>query len=94
MPLIRRLPKRGFNNTAFHKFFIPVNVGDLNFFDDGAVVDETALRAAGLASGRGYGIKILASGDLTKKLTVQAKGFSAAAKAAIEAAGGTAELVR
>ena len=70
-----------------------MNVGDLNQFDDGARVDETALRAAGLANGRGDGVKILGDGELTKKLTVSAHAFSASAKAKIEAKGGTCEVV-
>ena len=73
MPLIRRIPKRGFNNARFATRYIAVNVGDLNRFDDGARVDETALRAAGLANGRASGVKILGDGELTKKLTVSAQ---------------------
>ncbi len=98
MPLIRRIPKRGFNNTAFETRYIAVNVGDLNQFDDGAKVDETALRAIGLANGPGEGvkaagIKILGTGELSKKLTVSASAFSASAKTKIEAKGGTVEIV-
>ena len=62
MPLIRRIPKRGFNNARFTKQFIAVNVGELNQFDDGARVDEAAMRAAGLANGRADGVKILGDG--------------------------------
>jgi large subunit ribosomal protein L15 len=93
MPLIRRIPKRGFNNARFTKQFIAVNVGELNQFDNGARVDETALRAAGLANGRGDGIKILGDGELSRKLTVSARAFSASAKAKIEAKGGTCEIM-
>jgi large subunit ribosomal protein L15 len=93
MPLIRRIPKRGFNNYEFATRFNPVNVGELNIFEDGARVDETALRSVGLANGRSDGIKILSNGELTKRLTVVASGFSAAAKAKIEAAGGTVEVI-
>lgn len=93
MPLIRRIPKRGFNNTAFTVDYIPVNLESLNQFEDGASVDETVLRAAGLANGPGAGIKILGRGEITKKLTVTASRFSASAKSKIEAAGGTCELV-
>ena len=93
MPLIRRIPKRGFNNTAFGTRYIAVNVSDLNVFDDGARVDETALRSVGLANGRSDGVKILAGGELNKKLTVSASAFSASAKAKIEAKGGTCEIV-
>jgi len=92
MPLIRRIPKRGFNNTRFTTRYISVNVSDLNQFDDGAKVDETALRAIGLANGPGAGIKILGNGELSKKLTVSASAFSASAKAKIEARGGTVEI--
>ncbi|HUA38026.1 MAG TPA: 50S ribosomal protein L15 [Candidatus Sulfopaludibacter sp.] len=92
MPLIRRIPKRGFNNARFAKQFVAVNVGKLNQFDDGARVDEATLRAAGLANGRASGIKILGDGELSKKLTVSADAFSASAKAKIEAKGGVCEI--
>jgi large subunit ribosomal protein L15 len=93
MPLIRRIPKRGFNNKQFATTYIGVNVGSLNIFDDGAKVDETALRAIGLANGPGVGrIKILGNGELSKKLTVSASAFSASAKTKIEAKGGTVEI--
>jgi large subunit ribosomal protein L15 len=92
MPLIRRIPKRGFNNARFATKYLGVNVGDLNKFDDGARVDETALRSVGLANGRSDGIKILGTGELTKKLLVSACAFSASAKAKIEAKGGTWEV--
>jgi len=94
MPLIRRLPKRGFNNAAFKISYLPVNLGDLNYFEDGAVVDAAALRSAGLAKGNADGVKILAGGELTRRLTVKASAFSAVAKAAIEKLGGTVEVVR
>jgi large subunit ribosomal protein L15 len=93
MPLIRRIPKRGFNNTAFETRYIAVNVCDLNVFDDGANVDETALRSVGLANGPGDGIKVLGTGELSKKLNVTASAFSASAKTKIEAKGGKVELV-
>jgi large subunit ribosomal protein L15 len=92
MPLIRRIPKRGFNNASFTTRYLPVNVGDLNKFEEGARVDETALRAVGLANGRAPGIKILGNGELTKKLTVVVSAFSASAKSKIEAKGGACEL--
>jgi len=94
MPLIRRIPKRGFSNTRFATTYIGVNVGALNKFEDGANVDETALRSVGLANGPGSGIKILGSGELSKKLTVTASAFSASAKAKIEAKGGKAEIFK
>jgi large subunit ribosomal protein L15 len=93
MPLIRRIPKRGFNNTAFATRYSAVNVGDLNQFDDGARVDEAALRSIGLANGTSHGIKILGTGELSKKLTVIVSAFSASAKTKIEAKGGTIELI-
>ncbi len=94
MPLIRRMPKRGFNNTRFATQYLPVNLEALNRFDDGARVDEEALRKAGLANGPADGIKILGDGELTKKLTVSAHAFSAKAKAQIESRGGTCELIQ
>ena len=93
MPLIRRIPKRGFNNARFARQLLAVNVGELNRFDDGARVDETALRAIGLANGRADGVKILGGGDLSKKITVSAHAFSASARSKIEAKGGACEVV-
>jgi len=94
MPLIRRLPKRGFNNARHTVRYIPVNVEALNCFDDGASVDQALLRKSGLANGPSKtGIKILAVGDLQKKLTVSAHAFSAAAKQKIESKGGTCQII-
>jgi len=93
MPLIRRIPKRGFNNVRFGTHYLAVNVGDLNQFDDGARVDETALRSVGLANGPGDGIKVLGTGDLNKKLTLVVSAISASAKTKIEAKGGSVEIV-
>lgn len=93
MPLIRRMPKRGFNNARFKTVYLPVNVKSLNQFEAGTKVDEALLRASGLANGRSDGIKILGDGELTKKLSVSAHAFSASARAKIEAAGGTCEIV-
>ena len=93
MPLIRRIPKRGFNNARFATSYVAVNVSDLNQFEDGARVDETALRAVGLANGTSDGVKILASGELTKKLTLVVSAISASAKAKVEAKGGTVEIL-
>ena len=92
MPLIRRIPKRGFNNARFTTKYNGVNVADLNQFDDGARVDEVALTALGLSNGRSHGIKILGNGELAKKLTVIASAFSASARTKIEAKGGTCEI--
>ena len=92
MPLARRIPKRGFNNARFATVYIPVNLDALNQFEDGARVDEAALRSVGAANGKGAGVKILGGGELTKKLTVVAHAFSASARAKIEGKGGTCEL--
>lgn len=93
MPLIRRIPKRGFNNARFATVHLPVNVESLNRFDDGTRVDVAMIRSAGLANGKADGVKILGSGELTKKLTVVAHAFSASAREKIEAKGGTCEVV-
>ena len=92
MPLIRRIPKRGFNNTRHATVYIPVNLTDLNQFEEGARVDEAALKAIGLANGKGAGIKILGTGELTRKLTVSAHAFSATARQKIEGKGGSCEI--
>jgi large subunit ribosomal protein L15 len=93
MPLIRRIPKRGFNNKRHGTRYHAVNLESLNQFEDGSRVDATMLRNAGLANGRVQGIKILGDGELTRKLVVSAHAFSASAKTKIEAKGGTCELV-
>src|SRR5215212_7116436 len=93
MPLHRRLPKRGFTNI-FKKEYAIVNLSDLERFDNGATVDEAALRAAGLVKGQVDGVKVLGNGKLSKKLTVSATKFSATAKSAIEAAGGTVQEIQ
>ena len=93
MPLIRRLPKRGFNNVQFGTRYVPVNLDSLDRFESGAVVDEAALESLGLTRGGADGIKILGRGELSKKLTVKAQAFSASAKQKIEAAGGACEIV-
>jgi large subunit ribosomal protein L15 len=93
MPLHRRLPKRGFTNI-FKKERAVVNVSDLERFENGAVVDESTLRANGLVKGQiEGGIKILGDGKLTKKLTVHAHKFSESARKQIEAAGGTCQEI-
>src|SRR5438309_8227285 len=70
MPLIRRLPKRGFNNAAFHKTYAIVNLDDLNQFDAGSTVNEQSLRQANLIRGNVYGLKILGTGELKHGLTI------------------------
>lgn len=92
MPLIRRIPKRGFNNLN-RQVFAPVNVADLERFDAGTAITPEQLRAVGLVHGRWDGVKILGNGELTRTLNVTADAFSAAARAKIEAAGGTCQVV-
>ena len=92
LPIYRRLPKRGFTNH-FAKEYSVVNIEALNRFENGSVVDAETLTQAGLINAVKDGIKILGSGDITKKLTVKANIFSASAKEKIEAAGGKAEVV-
>ena len=92
MPLIRRIPKRGFNNKNFATVYAPVNVGDLNDLKV-TEIDEKALRAVGLVNGNWDGVKILANGELTKKVTVKVSAISEAAKKKIEAAGGSVEII-
>lgn len=89
MPLIRRLPKRGFNNAAFKTSYAIVNLGALDQFEDGAHVTEQLLREKGLVQGNFDGLKILGRGELTKKLTVEAEKFSEGARQGIEKAGGS-----
>ena len=93
LPLYRKLPKRGFNNSRFGKCYSEVNVKCLNKFNDGDVVDCAALLAQGIIKNVFDGVKILGEGELTKKLTVKAAVFSASAKEKIEAAGGKTEVV-
>lgn len=93
MPLIRRIPKRGFNNARHTTQYIPVNLESLNQFSDGARVDFESLRKAGLANGKAHGVKILGTGELTRKLTVTAHAFSASARAKIEGKGGACEII-
>jgi large subunit ribosomal protein L15 len=92
MPLIRRLPKRGFNNAAFHKHYAVVNVSDLNAFESGTVVNEQLLRESNLIRGHFAGIKILGEGELKHDLKVQADKISTTAREKIEKAGGTVTL--
>jgi large subunit ribosomal protein L15 len=93
MPLIRRMPKRGFNNARHTTRYIGVNLDSLNQFDNGAKVDVESLRKVGLANGPVKLIKILGDGELAKKLTVSAHAFSASAKTKIEAKGGACEVL-
>jgi large subunit ribosomal protein L15 len=92
MPLVRKLPKRGFTNFN-RKNIIAVNLIDLSKFDDGTEVTIEMLQEKGLVNGRFDGVKILGNGTVDKKLTVKVNAFSASAKEKIEAAGGTCEIV-
>ena len=93
MPLHRRLPKKGFSNVRFRDKIAVVNVSQLNDrFEDGATVNEQALRDAGLLKGRIDAIKVLGNGDLERKLTVVADAVSATAREKIEKAGGSVEV--
>ena len=92
MPLVRRIPKRGFINV-FAKPLTAVNVIALNAFEDGAVIDAAALIENGIIAECPNGLKILGNGNLTKKVTVKAAAFSESAKDKIEQAGGKAEVV-
>ena len=92
MPIYRRLPKRGFKNI-WAKTFAEVNVETLNRFDDGAEVDAVALVEEGILKNVYDGIRILGNGELKKKLTVRAQGFTKTAVQKIEAAGGKTEVI-
>jgi len=91
MPLYRRVPKKGFTNI-FRKEYATVNLGQLEVFTEGTVVNAELLKAAGIIKKTLDGVKILAGGELTKKLTVEAAKFTEAAKEKIEALGGKAEV--
>jgi large subunit ribosomal protein L15 len=92
MPLIRRLPKRGFNNAAFHKNYAIINLDDLNAFDAGTVINEEMLRESKLIRGNVVGLKVLGNGELKHALTIEAHKVSASARQKIEGAGGTVTL--
>ena len=92
MPIYRRLPKRGFKNI-WRKEYAEVNVSSLNVFDDDMTVDAVALVEMGILKNVLDGVRILGDGELTKKLTVRAQGFTKSAIKKIEAAGGTTEVI-
>ena len=95
MPLIRRIPKRGFNNKDFATRYAPVNLDKLEVFPDGSKVDESGLRARGLVKGSWDGVKLLGGGKLKpKNLTLEVHAVSGSAKTALEAAGGKLTLVK
>lgn len=93
MPLVRRLPKRGFKNINRVEM-APVNVASLDRFENGTEVTPDVLLAAGLTGNRAKKVKILGQGDLTRTLTVKAHAFSLSAQQKIEAAGGVCEIIR
>ncbi|MBE6156667.1 MAG: 50S ribosomal protein L15 [Firmicutes bacterium] len=93
-PLYRRLPKRGFNNARFRSEFATINLDALNkFFNDGDVVTPEILKERGIIKNSLCGIKVLANGNLDKKLTIKAHRFSSKAVTKIEDAGGKAEVI-
>ena len=92
MPLIRRIPKRGFNNKAFQKKWVIVNLADLERCPEDRI-DDQAMRAHGLIKGSYHGIKVLGDGELTRAIHLSAHAISAGARRKLEAAGGIFEVV-
>lgn len=92
MPLYRRLPKRGFKNI-FARQYAEVNVSSLNRFEDGATIDPAALVEAGILKNVYDGVRVLGNGEITKKVTVIANGFTKSAEEKITAAGGKVEVI-
>ena len=92
MPLYRRIPKRGFTNRNT-KDIVAINVSALERFESGSEIDIAALLSSGVIKNERDGVKILGNGELSKKLTVKVNAFSEGAKAKIEAAGGTCEVI-
>ena len=92
-PLYRRVPKRGFNNANFRTEYAVINLDDLNRFNDGDVITPEVLKEKGIVKKQLAGIKVLAKGELTKKVTVKAHRFSSRAVTKIENAGGTVEVI-
>ena len=94
MPIIRKLPRRGFTNSEFKKHYSIINVSDLNRFDEGAVIDAGVLLEYGVLSKvEDYGVKVLGNGKLEKAVTVKAAKFSDSAKKKIQEANGSFEEV-
>jgi large subunit ribosomal protein L15 len=94
MQLFRRIPKRGFSHATWDKTWLIVNVGDIDaHFKDGDTVDPETLKKVGLAKGPADGVRVLGTGDVTKKLTVKAHHFSKSAQEKITAKGGAAEII-
>ena len=92
-PLYRRVPKRGFNNARFRTEYATINLSDLNRFNDGDVITPELLKELGIVKKQLAGIKVLANGNLEKKVTVRAHRFSSKAVTKIEEKGGTAEVI-
>ena len=92
MPLVRKLPTRGFKNYN-RKIIIPINLSSLNIFDDDSKITTEMLIEKGLANGRFDGIKILGNGNIEKKLHISANAFSESAKKKIESIGGSYEVI-
>jgi large subunit ribosomal protein L15 len=92
MPLIRRVPKKGFGNGAFARAYQVVNLAQLNRYNDGDTVDFDALRKNGLVNGKNLHVKLLGKGELTKKLTIVVNRASKTAREAVEKAGGKIEI--
>ena len=93
LPLYRRIPKRGFSNAKFKTVYAVINLSDLNVFEDGTVVTPALLKDTGLIKNQLDGIKVLGTGTLEKKLTIQANKFSASALEKIKEAGSKAEVI-
>lgn len=93
MPFYMRMPKIGFNNKVFATVYAEVNVSDLNRFEDGATVNIESLKEKGIIKKSHDGVAILGKGEITKKLTVQAKRFTKTASEKIEAVGGKVEVI-
>lgn len=94
MPLFRRIPKRGFSHESWDKKYHVINVGDLDrLFNDGDTIDLEAFKKSGLANGQADGVRVLGTGEVTKKLIVKAHHFSKSAAEKIAAKGGTTEVI-
>ena len=93
LPLYRRIPRKGFNNAKFRTVYGTINVEDLNKFEDGTTVTPALLKDTGLVKKQFDGVKVLGTGELTKKLTIQANKFSETALEKIKKAGSKAEVI-
>ena len=93
LPLYRRIPKRGFKNAKFRTSYAVINVEDLNKFENGTTVTPALLKETGLLKNQLDGVKVLGTGKLEKKLTIQANKFSASALEKIKEAGSKAEVI-